>query len=419
MALPGLSLPGLNISASSTLAPTAAPESRTEQLQPREEWRFEVAFGERYSITLASGQAEIFGVELAPKQAYTFTGFKGAIFTWQGCQLEISGSAESAYVGQETDYAVEWLNVHSTLEDMRNSASSNQNGGPRVLVIGPDFVGKSSFVRSLTAWAVRAGRDPTVLNLDPREGILAPPSGLTAVAVASSVDVENGYGIGPMSGPTISPVRTPLIYHFPYQSPSEKADVFKAVTTRLSLSVMSRHDEVVSAKQSGIIIDTPGAFNDPKTNYELIAHVVSEFSINLILTIGSERLAGDISKRFGSSKSADETITVFRISKPGGAVERDADFWKQLRTQQIRRYFFGSGKEALSPHSHTMTFADVDIFRAKSSTATSDNSFNPGADDDDYDIPYAKKPANNSTFERFTPTAAMSGGLLAIKFCPG
>lgn len=357
----------------------------------------------------------MFGVELALKQVYTFTGTKGAIFTWTGCQIEVTGNAESEYIGEETEYAVEWLNVYGMLETLR---TQNQSDGPRVLVVGPDAVGKTSLVRSLAAWQARTGQIPTVLNLDPREGLLAPPGSLTAVTVDSQMEVDSGYGIAPLSGPTLSPVRTPLIYHFPYQSPTEKPDVYKAVITRMALSVMNKLEHDITAKRSGIIVDTPGSLNDPKSNYDLIAHAVSELSINVVLTIGSERLSSDLSRRFGTSKTPDETVTVLRVAKPGGAVERDGAFMKQVQKEQIRNYFFGQAN-SLNPHSHSSSFADMPLFGAKSASAQ--HSFAPGNDDDDeYDVPFAVQPVTgNAAFEKVTPSSAMTNSLVAIKFCDG
>lgn len=389
MALPGLSLPGLGHSSTtpSAQAENTIQASRTKNLAARTEWRFEVAFGQQYSIKLESGLAELFGVELALKQVYTFSGFKGAVFTWTGCQLEVTGNAESEYSGQETDYAVEWLNVHGMLESLR---LQNQSDGPRVLVIGPDSVGKSTLVRSLAAWQVRSGHNPTVINLDSREGLLAPPSSLTAVTVDSQMEVAGGYGIAPMSGPTLSPIRTPLIYHFPWQSPLEQPDVYKVVITRMALQVMNKLEENHMANRSGIIVDTPGSINDPKSNYDLLAHIVSELSINIVLTIGSERLASDLTQRFSAIKNPDEAVTVIRVAKPGGAVERDASFSKELRKQQIRNYFFGPGN-SLNPHSHSSSFDAIDMFCA-------------GCD---------------TTFAKTKPMPEMSGSLVAIKHCAG
>lgn len=423
MALPGLSLPGLGLQQppSNSSFNSGLPQqqsSRKEDLAPRTEWRFEVSFQQHYNIRLLNGHAEIFGVELALGQSYSFSGCKAGVFTWHGCQLEISGEAESEYVGQETEYAVEWLNVHGMLETTRDYARDPGfgDGGPRVLVVGPDFVGKSSLVRSLAGWAVVCGRTPTIVNVDPREGLLAPSGSLTAVTVGSQLEVENGYGISPISGPTITPVKTPLIYHYPYASANEKPDVYKALITRMALSVTNKLEEDPMAKSSGLIIDTPGNLNDPKSNYDLITHLVSEFSITLLLTLGSERLYNDLNRRFGSSQT--DAIPVLRISKPGGAVERDSTFLKQLQNQQIRQYFFGTSKDSLNPHSQTYSFAELSIYRANSPSLAAANSTN-NMDDDD--IPYANThiSASSADFERMTPSNEMLGRMLAIKFCSG
>ncbi|KAI7468142.1 SAICAR synthase-like protein [Hortaea werneckii] len=425
MALPGLSLPGLGLQSSTTpvygaVAPPPAEEvARKENLPAQSEWRFEVAFGRPYSIKLLTGHAELFGVELAPSQTYNLSGYKGAIFTWQGCQLEITGEAESEYSAQETEYAVEWLNLHGMLETARDEAPAD--GGPRVMVVGPDNAGKSSLVRSVAAWAVKAGRTPTVVNLDPREGLLSPPASFTAVTVGSQLDVEAGFGIAPISGPIVTPTKNPLIYSFPYAASSEKPDVYKAVITRMALSVTNKMEEDSAAKRSGFIIDTPGSLNDPKSNYDLLHHVVSEFSINVIITTGSDKLLNDLNRRFGPGKGGDENIHVLRVTKPGGAVERDQAYMRQLRTAQVRQYFFGSSKEPLNPHSHSLNYGELNIYRARSAAEqTAATGFGADNDDDDYDPAMSSTPTpSNALFEKVTPSVAMTGSMLAIKFCSG
>jgi len=427
MALPGLSLPGLGLSnqpASSSSAfgsfSNAVPDSfRTEDLGPRTEWRFEVSFQQHYNIKLVSGNAELLGTELAQNHVYSFSGYKGAIFTWQGCQLELSGYAESEYAGLETEYAVEWINVHGMLETARDMAEGTDDGGPRVLVVGPDHVGKSSLVQGLAGWGVKCGQTPTIVNVDPREGLLAPMGSFTAVTVGSQLDVENGYGTSPISGPTMTAVKTPVVYHYPHATPNDNVEMYSALITRTALSVTNRLEEDAAAKQAGLIIDTPGMLNDPKSNYTLISHLVSEFSITLILTIGSERLYNDLNRKFGPKPQAveGEAIPVLRISKPGGAVERDVNFTKQLQNRQIRQYFFGTAKEPLNPHSQTYSFAELTIYRAKSSSTTDPGSkFASGMEDDD-DIPYATSNTVSTDFERVPPSNEMLGRLVAIKHC--
>ncbi|EMC91950.1 hypothetical protein BAUCODRAFT_311751 [Baudoinia panamericana UAMH 10762] len=416
MALPGFNLPGLGIRSTSTpqVTGTSAPDveqpSRREELAPQSEWRFEAGFIQSYSVRLVSGHAELFGVELAQNQTHNLSGLKGAVFTWQGCELEVIGEAESEYSAQETEYATEWINLHGMLESARDGASE----GPRVLVVGPDSTGKSSMVRSLAAWAVRQGRAPTVVHLDPREGLLAPPSSLTAVTIVSQMEVD-GWGISPMTGPSLQPVRSPLVYHFPYATPSERPNAFKAIVTRSALTTLNKLEEDPLAKQSGIIIDTPGGLNDPKSNYDMIHHIISEFSINLVVALGSERLYNDLNRRY-TSKSPEDAIAVLKLAKPGGAVERDNAYMKQLRARQVRQYFFGS-KESLNPHSHSIPTNDLTIYRAKPASSDAALPSFGAEDEDDYDPAATSTSSSNTMYEKVAPSLAMTGALIAIKFC--
>ncbi|KAK5687825.1 Cleavage polyadenylation factor subunit clp1 [Elasticomyces elasticus] len=213
-----------------------------------------------------------------------------------------------------------------------------------------------------------------------------------------------------------APVKTPLIYHYPYASPADRPAVYKALLTRIALGTMNKLEEEPAAKQSGIIIDAPGSLNDPKNGYDAIHHLISEFSLNLVISIGSERLYNDLNRRYGVNKSLDSGLTVLKLAKPGGAIERDASYMKQLRTRQIRQYFFGSSKESLSPHSHMIGFDDMTIYRAKPASGEVEKY---GADDEDYDPSSSSAVVSTSaTFEKISPSAAMTGSLIAIKFCP-
>ncbi|OQN97358.1 hypothetical protein B0A48_16422 [Cryoendolithus antarcticus] len=418
--LPGLGLSTAPQSRSAPLPSFAAAESvtRTQRLNERTEWRFEVAFGRQYTIKLTQGTAELWGTELAVGQTCDFAGYKGAVFTWHGCTLEITGDAESEYVAQETEHATEWLNVHGMLETLRAEAedSGTQGEGPRVLVVGPDAVGKSSLLRSLAAWGVRVGRSPTVLNLDPREGLLSPAGCITAVTVSSQTDTESGFGITPVSGPTAASVRTPLIYSWPYASPTEHPAAFKSLLTHAALHVTGKLEATLAAKHSGLLIDSPGFLNDPKSSYDLLAHIISEFSITHLITIGSERMYNDLNRRFGQTRGDDKAIPVLRLTKPGGAVERDAAFMKLLRAQETRQYFFGPPHTPLNPHSHSIPFSELSIYRARTpSDEADDAAYQPGMDFE----PDGSSHSSGSLFEKVEPSTAMTASLMAIKFCSG
>lgn len=147
-----------------------------------------------------------------------------------------------------------------------------------MLVIGPENAGKTSLVKLLTAYATRAGRQPVAVNLDTKEGMLSIPGSLTATAFSSIIDVEEGWGSSPTNGPSQVPVKLPLVYHYGLANPEESPQVYKPLVTRLALSVMSRLQDDVEAKEAGCIVDTPGVISQGKGGYELIQHIVSEFS---------------------------------------------------------------------------------------------------------------------------------------------
>ncbi|KAF7846475.1 hypothetical protein BT93_L4275 [Corymbia citriodora subsp. variegata] len=428
--LPGLSLTAPTPSGSTAQSAAAFLPPRTEELPARSELRFEVAFGKTYRIRVLRGTAEIFGTELAPTVTYTFTGTKAAVFTWHGCSLELQGEVESEYVGSETDAMAEWLNVHGMLETVRDDANAGStDGGPRVLIVGPDNTGKTSLVKCLTAWSVKTGRCPTVVNLDPREGLLSIPGSITAVTISSTIDVEEGWGSSPISGPTNIPVKTPLVYHYPFASPSDApSSLFKPLVTRAALAVTSRLEEDPAAKSSGIIIDTPGSLNSPRDAYSSIAHIASEFSVNVLLVLGSERLYSDMARRFANPKTAEDTVHVFRISTTGGAVARDETFMRSARQQQIKAYFFGDAKTSLNPHGQWWDFGDLPVYRAIDRSAASSTgtlNFLPGMDDEDEGVsaaaamPSQDQSAGQEIFERVTPSQAMVNAIVAIKFCSG
>jgi polyribonucleotide 5'-hydroxyl-kinase len=276
-----ISLPGLNL-APQPAEPLNVPTStvtRTQELAANTEYRFEVSFSRTLTLKLQSGTAEFFGTELGPSTVYSFQGTKGAIFTWHGCKLDIGGEVESDYVAEETPM-MSCVNLHFALEQLRDRSVSNGSAevGPRVLVVGPENSGKTSLVKILTAYAAKSGRQPMVINLDPRQGMLSVPGSFSAAAYSSIVDIEEGWGSSPISGPSPIPVKMPLVYHFGLKDP-EEGKVFKPLVTRMALAVTSRLEEDKLSKQAGFIIDSSGAISQGKNGvYENIEHIVSEFS---------------------------------------------------------------------------------------------------------------------------------------------
>ncbi|RAL14043.1 cleavage polyadenylation factor subunit CLP1 [Aspergillus homomorphus CBS 101889] len=424
-----MSLPGLDLTTPSGDKEFVPAPPTQISLSKGSEWRFEVAFGTIVRVKLLAGTAELFGTELAPSQTYTFSGTKAAIYTWHGCTLEVSagesystvdslapggsngstttatttgrglgaGGCQSEYTAEETPM-VEYANVHFALETMRQQAKAQGRDGPRVLILGPEDAGKTSLTKILTAYATKTGRQPIVVNLDPTEGMLSVPGTLTATAFRTMIDIEEGWGSSPMSGPSAVPVKLPLVYFYPMPNPLEaEGSVYKGIVSRLALSVMGRMAEDEDSRETGIIVDTPGILSQSKAgNVELIKHIVTEFAITTILVIGSERLYSTMMKNFdnkptasASAVASDERISVVKLSKSGGCVDRDAAFMKAVRESQIRTYFFGNPipstasaalslsaasttNVTLSPHAQQLDFNSLAIYNYTVATLEED-----------------------------------------------
>lgn len=92
--------------------------------------------------------------------------------------------------------------------------------------------------------------------------------------------------------------------------------------------------------------------------------MVAEFSVNIIIVLGSERVGSEMQKRFaGQTTSVGDTITVVGLDKSGGIMERDEAFMQSVRESAIREYFFGNAKMTLSPFTQHADFVAVSIWR--------------------------------------------------------
>jgi polyribonucleotide 5'-hydroxyl-kinase len=136
--------------------------------------------------------------------------------------------------------------------------------------------------------------------------------------------------------------------------------------------------------------------------------------VSTILVIGSERLYSSMVKNYdnkptssASAAASDERISVVKLSKSGGCVDRDAAFMKSLRESQIRFYFFGSSvpstassalslsagssatKITLSPHAQQLDFDSLAVYNYALSTIDED--------EDEYD------PSQVGTGDSFLP----------------
>ncbi|KAJ3044466.1 hypothetical protein HDV00_001893 [Rhizophlyctis rosea] len=269
----------------------------------------------RPRISLKDGRAEIFGSELAVDGEYTFSGRKVAVFTWHA------------------------------LEQTRVENAGKGLDGPKVMIVGPADVGKSSVAKILSNYAVKHGRKPVFVDLDPTEGSLSIPGTLAASAIGRPIDVEDELGASSaMSG------TTPVAYYYGYTNITDKPKLYNLLTTHLGSSV-KRKLEDPEARASGTIINTPSQYVEPG-GYELLENAIQAFE-------GHERLYSDLTKKYKDQ----ESVSVVKLAKSGGVVSRDKPYRKQTQQNRIKEYFYGTSKNELSPYNSVVNFADVSVRR--------------------------------------------------------
>ena len=111
--------------------------------------------------------AEVFGQELVMGQEYRLPpGSQIAVFTWHGFHAEIKGNSR-VYDGSNASIR-DYINAAAILEQRRVRAEDLGLPAPVVLVTGGRSQGKSSFAQMLCNLAIRKGRTPTFVELDPR-----------------------------------------------------------------------------------------------------------------------------------------------------------------------------------------------------------------------------------------------------------
>lgn len=342
-------------------------------MEPDHEFRFEVEFNNKVQIKLTRGTAEIFGTELAVGITYTFTGRKAAVYTWHGCTLEVKGTFLVEYTANETPMT-SYLNTHLALEQLRHKAKMEHELGPRVLVVGPHDVGKTSLCKILVSYSLKQGGKPIYVSLDTTEGSITMPGTVTATCISNIIDVEEGFGSSATTAASMGSSTMPLAYYYGFEDPSENVKLYKMVSSCLSTAIKSRMAVDEECRSSGFIIDTAGLID--QVGYDIIQHVIEEFSgksnslvtamiysiccppVNVLIVLGHERLYSDMNRMFSN-----KNVSVVKLSKSGGVVERDRQFKTRLQRTKIHEYFYGTPKCELSPYSMLVNYDDIKIWR--------------------------------------------------------
>lgn len=299
------------------------------------------------AVTLLSGACEVFGAEVAAGQRLALgPGQKLAFFTYFGAQLEVEGQPEVLYEADETPMT-SYANTHAVLEARRKAAAQAKAPGPRVMVVGPTDVGKTTLCKILTNYAVRMGWAPLVADLDIGQGMITVPGTIAATPVENIITPE-----------TEVPQDIPLAFWYGHASAQENQQLYKRLVKRMaelldSYQASSPEGKVQSA---GMFINTMGFVEG--LGYKLLQHSIKTLKVDVVLVIGHERLYSQISSELKQEKH----ISVVKLAKSGGVVQRETPVRKADRDLRVKKYFYGVAGD-LSPVSNSIPFDAVELFR--------------------------------------------------------
>ncbi|KAJ1554763.1 Cleavage polyadenylation factor subunit clp1, partial [Cladochytrium tenue] len=208
--------------------------ARAIQVEAEHELRLEVGFKDTVTLKVRSGFAEIFGTELAENAEYQFSGKKLAVFSWEGCRIEIRKCDD--YVAGGTPMH-SYLNIHLALEQLRREAAATGAPGPKVMVVGPSDAGKSSLCKILVNYAIKCDRKPLFVDIDTNEGSLSVPGTMAGMVFLRNIDVEEEFGSDAQSTGS-----TPIVFYYGYASPTEKPRLYMRTVSKLA-DVLARKCE--------------------------------------------------------------------------------------------------------------------------------------------------------------------------------
>ncbi|KAH9284361.1 Polyribonucleotide 5'-hydroxyl-kinase Clp1 [Echinococcus granulosus] len=295
-------------------------------------------------IVMTSGTAEIFGTELVCGTDLVLeAGERGTVVTFHGCKITVKGSGLDAFVMdavEDHDLLQVYVNIHANLQEARKKATEDQSRGPRVLVCGPENVGKSVLCRTLANYAARRGSKPILVDVN---------VGLNQARGNFHFMTFCRFVFPP-------PLRlwqslSPMIYW--RDGVNQLADL---------VNIRSENDAKVFS--SGCIIKMGGFSKTPEkkqAGLDAIRTTAAAFEVDTVLVIEDGFLSTFL------QEDLPKDVTIIRLPRSSGAVNFTPKQSMRQRDLRISAYFHGENlKRRLHPHHLRLSASEYTVYRVGS-----------------------------------------------------
>ena len=266
-------------------------------------------------------------------------------------------------------------------EKENDGVRQKSSAGPRVLIVGPADVGKSSLSKILINYAARQAWSPLFIDLDLGQNAISVPGTISAAPI--------DHPINPFEDGAHVKSEMPLSYFFGDVTVTENSkEHYKFLVEKIAEMMEARNSKNEHARHSGCIVNTMGWIEG--LGLELILHAVKSLEIDTVLCLGQERLFQTLSKQFAKDaalaqqqqqknkknkkktsssdddgKKVDAAVEILSLKKSGGVVERTTEFRRKTRDDRFREYFYGFDfvSNPLSPVAQSAFFSSVSFYK--------------------------------------------------------
>uniref|UniRef100_A0A7S1VE68 Protein CLP1 homolog n=1 Tax=Sexangularia sp. CB-2014 TaxID=1486929 RepID=A0A7S1VE68_9EUKA len=249
-----------------------------------------------------------------------------------GVRVQVTGRG-SGYVSSETDAAARLVSVHGTAAQARA-----QGKGPRIIIVGPQDVGKSTVFRTLLSYAARSGHTCTAVDLDVGQGSIGLPGTLGAVTVSTPLAPQSAH-LDLVEAAKVPGFGTPspLLYWYGALALSENPELYLKLVSALFAAVDAREAAHPSLAAAGAIINTCGWVEG--LGFEILKGVIERSRADTVLVLGHERVYHELRRALAGT-----SLTVVRVPQSPGVEPRDRTVRHEARIARMRNYFYGSNR---------------------------------------------------------------------------